>query len=110
MPEPLACRLDALEATGRKRHASLVRELAGAAIGIDEQPDGFAVRFPARPYLFLRIAEWVELERACCPFFDIRIDFDRGAREIRVSLTGPDGAKEVLRAELPGLMMASPAR
>jgi hypothetical protein len=110
VPEPLACRLDAFEATGRKRHALLVRELAGAAIGIDEQPDGFTVRFPARPYLFLRIAEWMELERACCPSFDIRIDFETGAREFRVTLTGPEGAKEVLRAELPGLAAASPAR
>ena len=36
----------------------------------EELPNGYALRFPAKPFLFLRIARWIELERACCPVPD----------------------------------------
>ena len=104
---PLACRLDAFDATQRERHAVLVRELAGAAAGVVELADGFAVRFPSRPYLFLRLAEWVELERACCPFLNIAVAFENGSAAIRLDLRGPDGVKDFLRSELPTIAAAA---
>ena len=103
--EPLACRLDALDAGARRRHAALVEEIAREVAESSEVPDGIEVRFPARPYLFLRISEWVELERACCPFLEIAVSFDSGAKQIRVRVTGPPGARELLAAELPRLAM-----
>jgi hypothetical protein len=96
----LACRIDALRPDQRARHRALVAELVSAAAAIEELPDGYAVRFPARPYLFLRLAEWIELERACCPFLSIRLAFEREDRAIRVSLEGPAGTKSLLEAEL----------
>lgn len=101
MPDSLlACRRDALDAKQRGRHAQLSGELAAAAIGIEELAEGYAVRFPARPFLFLRLAEWVELERVCCSFLEIGLEFERAAGSFRVSLTGPAGAKAILRSEL----------
>lgn len=99
-PLPVACRLDSFDAEGRSEHGRLARELLAAASGVEELADGYAVRFPARPFLFLRISRWIELERACCPFLTIRLDFERAATAYRVSLTGPEGAKDVLRTEL----------
>ena len=96
----LACRIDALGSVQRARHRTLLAELIAAAEAVEELPDGYAIRFPARPFLFLRLAEWVELERACCPFLSIRLEFDRD-RRIRIFLTGPAGTKEILEAELP---------
>jgi hypothetical protein len=97
----LACRIDALDARQRERHAALVAELATAATGVEELGDGYAVRFPSQPYLFLRVAEWVELERACCPFLAIGIAFENGVGSIRVDLRGPAGVKEFLRSQYP---------
>ena len=106
---PVACRLDAFDAAARAEHGRLARELLAAASAIEELADGYAVRFPAKPFLFLRIARWIELERACCPFLTIRLDFERPAPGYRVSLTGPEGAKEVVRAELLRLPAGAPA-
>lgn len=98
---PVACRLDAFDGAGRARHRQLAAELLAAVSDVEELPDGYAVRFPAKPFLFLRIAEWIELERACCPFLTIRLEIERPEQALRVRLTGPEGAKDVLRSELP---------
>jgi len=97
----LACRIDALEARQRERHAALATELSTAATGVEELDNGYAVRFPSQPYLFLRVAEWVELERACCPFLVIGIAFENGAGSIRVDLRGPTGVKDFLQSKFP---------
>lgn len=93
--------MDALGAANRARHAALVSELASAAPAVEELAEGFAFRFPSRPYLFLRVAEWIGLERECCPFLAIRLDVEHASRTLKVSVTGPAGTKEFLRAELP---------
>jgi hypothetical protein len=98
---PLACRLDALDSRQRARHGELLRELAGAVTNVEELPDGIAVRFPARPYVFLRLAEWMELERACCPFLEFGLIFENRAPTMRLDVRGPEGVKEFLRVELP---------
>jgi len=98
---PLACRMDVLGEPGRARHAALVAELASAGPAVEELAEGFAFRFPSRPYLFLRVAEWIGLERECCPFLAIRLEVEHANRSLRVSVTGPAGTKDFLRAELP---------
>ncbi len=97
---PVACRLDAFDERERARHRQLASELRAAMTDVEELADGYAVRFPGKPFLFLRIARWIELERACCPFLTIRLEIERSAPAYRVRLTGPEGAKDVLRAEL----------
>ena len=98
---PLACRMDALGPADRARHATLLAELVGAKPAVEEIAEGFAFRFPSRPYLFLRVAEWIGLERQCCPFLSIRLEVEHASRSLRVSVTGPAGTKEILRSELP---------
>lgn len=101
MPDsPLACRLDALDAKQRGRHAQLAGELTAAATGVEELPEGYAVRFPARPFLFLRLAEWMELERACCPFLQVGLAFENGSGSMRLDICGPHGVKDFLRSGL----------
>ena len=98
---PLACRLDALDPKQRERYADLLRELAAAVTDVEELPDGIAVRFPARPYVFLRLAEWMDLERACCPFLELGLIFENRVPTMRLDLRGPAGVKEFLRSALP---------
>ncbi|HSD72042.1 MAG TPA: hypothetical protein VLE54_04590 [Thermoanaerobaculia bacterium] len=101
MSEPLACRLDALDSAERERHAQLFRELAASVADVEELPDGLAIRFPSKPYVFLRLAEWMELERACCPFLEFGLIFENRVPTMRLELRGPEGVKDFLRAELP---------
>ncbi len=97
---PVACGLAAFDEVSRGEHRRLAGELLGAMTGSEELPNGYALRFPAKPFLFLRIARWIELERACCPFLTIRLEIERSTPAYRVELTGPDGTKDVLEKEL----------
>jgi hypothetical protein len=106
---PLACRIDALDPEQRKRHAGLLHELARAVSEVEELPDGLSFRFPSKPYLFLRLAEWMELERACCPFLEFGLKFENRRPTMRLDLRGPDGVKDFLRAELPFASIAAPS-
>jgi hypothetical protein len=99
--EPLACRRDALDFGERERHAQLFRELAAWVGDVEEIANGLAIRFPAKPYVFLRLAEWIELERACCPFLEFGLIFENRVPTMRLELRGPEGVKDFLRAELP---------
>ena len=96
--------MDVLGEPGRARHAALLAELASAGPAVEELAEGFAFRFPSRPYLFLRVAEWIGLERECCPFLAIRLDIEHANRSLRVSVTGPAGTKDLLRAERPPVL------
>ena len=97
---PVACGLVEFDEVSRGEHRRLAGELLGAMTGSEELPNGYALRFPAKPFLFLRIARWIELERACCPFLTIRLEIERSTPAYRVELTGPDGTKDVLEKEL----------
>ena len=101
MADPLACDRLALDASQRARHAVLLQELAAAVTGVEELPDGLAVRLPSKPYLFLRLAEWLDLERACCPFLEFGLLFENHTGALRLTVRGPEGVKDFLRAELP---------
>ena len=46
-------------------------------------------------------AEWIALERKCCPFLTFRIVVAGAQPGFTLALTGPPGVKEFLTAELP---------
>jgi hypothetical protein len=107
---PIACRPGALDDQERQRSQALRAELAAAAIRADELPDGY--RFTCRPdaAIFQKAAEWVGLERRCCPFLAFELSWAQGdGRAPQLSLTGPEGTKAFLAAELPALRVAAPA-
>lgn len=101
-PQPaIACSLDALDTASRKRQHELLAVVRSRVQSMEELPDGFAATLPADPALFLQVAEWVSLERRCCPFADFTIEWTRDD-VVRVRFTGGDGAKEVFAAEILG--------
>jgi hypothetical protein len=65
---------------------------------IRELPDGLAFRFLAEEYD--AVTEFVGRERLCCPFltFTLEISPERGS--LRLRLTGAEGVKDFIRAEL----------
>ncbi len=98
---PLVCRLDAFNREQRERYAALIAELKSFLQEIQELVDGYALRFPADPVLFLRLAEWVTLERACCPFLDFELKVERASGPAWLRLTGGEGVKEFLKNQVP---------
>ncbi|HET9529663.1 MAG TPA: hypothetical protein VFQ92_04880 [Blastocatellia bacterium] len=96
----IACRLGALDAARRERHQSLRKRLNDSVQEVRELPDGYALRLPAETEMILATAEWVTLERLCCPFFVFELEIGDEGAPMWLRLTGGEGVKEFLRAEL----------
>ena len=47
--------------------------------------------------MLVALAEYVSLERLCCPFFEFAIEVGRGGGEVWLRMTSPDGAKGALK-------------
>jgi hypothetical protein len=97
---PFACDRMALTPSERKRH---FEELGPALLvlksGVHELPDGYEFRFPSDRKTFAMVAEWVDQERLCCPFFDLSMRFEPEGGPIWLRVTGRPGTKEFMRVE-----------
>jgi hypothetical protein len=95
----LVCDLSVLEPGLRAAHIALgTYLLQQAAEERQELVDGYAFRFSAERYD--QIVAFVANERRCCPFlrFDLAVEPDGGSLTLR--MTGREGVKAVLQAEL----------
>ena len=98
-PIPLACVPGAIPATEREAHFLLVRNLFGSECQArDDTEGGFVFRFP--PSAYEPLARFVVNERKCCPFLRIELCSDPGEGPVWLRLTGPEGTREFLKAEL----------
>jgi hypothetical protein len=98
---PIACRTNALDKTQRKRQQELLDLVRRSAQATQELPDGYAFRLAADPALFQQAAEWVSLERRCCPFVQFTLDWKRDDA-VWIAFTGGPGVKDFLAAEILG--------
>lgn len=83
----------------RGAHHALIRRLMTEGVReIRELPDGFAFRFPAEEYG--AVTEFVGNERLCCPFLTFTLEVAPQLAALRLRITGDEGVKEFIRAEL----------
>src|SRR5262245_2474297 len=97
---PIACNLNALDREQRLRHQSLTAQLRSAAQETRELADGYSFRLPSDEATIQRIAEWITLERRCCPFIAFGLEVGREGGPLWLSLTGREGVKPFLKIEL----------
>ena len=97
---PIACNLNALDNEQRRRHQSLTAQLRAAAQETRELPDGYSFRLPSDGATIQRAAEWITLERRCCPFIAFGLEISRENGPLWLSLTGREGVKPFLKMEL----------
>ena len=97
---PLACDPASLDAAQRQRRQVLVARLRAVVQEIRELPAGYAFQFPAETSCILELADWMSLERLCCPFLDFELQLGAGQASLWLRVTGRDGVKEFLQAEL----------
>jgi hypothetical protein len=101
-PEPpFACRVNALDKSQRKRQQELIELVRRSAQETQELPDGFAFRLAGDPTLFRQAAEWVSLERRCCPFVHFTLEWKRDDT-VWIALTGAPGVKDFVAEEILG--------
>ena len=97
---PIACKLGALSPTERERHAALLQDLGAMTERTSETADGYLLGLHADTTGFLKVAEWITLERRCCPFLNFDLKWDAGEEFPTLQLGGRKGVKEFLAAEM----------
>ncbi len=99
MQSPFYCDMAALTTEQRLRHQALAQELLPAVQEVSELPEGYAARLLPDNGLLLSAAEFIALERLCCPFLTLGLEIERDGGPLWVLLKGPEGAKPFIRAE-----------
>lgn len=95
---PIACDMTALTITERNEHQRLLASLLAATTATMETADGFRLSLDPERLSVADAGSWIGLEARCCPFlrFELTVEGD----EVAVRLSGPDGVKPFLVAEL----------
>jgi hypothetical protein len=94
------CDKDALTPAERTRHFDVLGPaLVSKRQAVHELADGYEFQFPADKKTYQQLAEFIEAERLCCPFFDIslRVTPERGPLWVR--FTGRPGTKQFIQAD-----------
>lgn len=97
---PIACDLSSLNAGQGRRRRELQELLRKDVRQVRELEDGYAFRHSPKASVLLELAEFVVLERLCCPFFDFSVEIGRDSGPVWFRITGGDEAKRVLQAQL----------
>ena len=69
-------------------------------------PDGYAFRLPNESDVLLKAAEFIALERLCCPFFGFSLEVEPEGGALWLRLTGREGVKPFIHAEIGGHLSA----
>lgn len=87
----------ALNPEQRKRKEELNHTLGSLRKDTREIRDGYEFDFP--PSAFQSVAEWIMLERLCCPFFNFELRLEANDAPLAMHLSGSSGVKQFIRAE-----------
>lgn len=97
---PFACDMTAIAETQRAGHAANIDKLFHAITEIQEIGNGYKFRLPNHAEILNTAAEFISLERVCCPFFGFDLEIEREGGAIWLSLTGREGVKPFILAEI----------
>ncbi|MFN2493145.1 MAG: hypothetical protein ABR501_09720 [Pyrinomonadaceae bacterium] len=92
--------MSAIEPEERGAHSETTGKLFRAVRSIEELPNGYRFRLPNESEVLLSAAQFIALERRCCPFFDFGLQIEREGGAIWLSLTGSEGVKSFIMAEV----------
>jgi hypothetical protein len=97
---PFACNVAPFTPDQRARWQELGAEWRKQVSDIRELPDGFALRLPSAAEAILKAAEWMTLDRLCCPFMSFVLEIEAEGGPVWLRLTGREGTKEFMRAAM----------
>lgn len=100
LESPLACDLTAIPNAERDTHLTSAAYIFGAAEAVRELSNGYAFRLPSTTEMLLNTAQFIARERLCCAFFGFALEIEAEAGPFWLLLTGREGVKEVIKAEL----------
>ena len=101
---PIACDMSAIEPSLRAGHVATGGRLFRAAEEIRELSDGYAFRLPNESDTLRDAAEFICLERLCCPFLGFALEVTPEGGAVWLRLTGREGVKPFIREEVSELL------
>ena len=104
---PFACDMTAIAAEQRSAHLSKINKLFRAVEGLRELPNGYVFRLPNESEVLLTAAEFIALERLCCPFFGFGLEIEREGGAVWLTITGREGVKPFIMAEIGGHLLTN---
>jgi hypothetical protein len=96
---PIACDMTALDGAQRERQKLLMKRFHASIEEMQALADGYAFRLPANAETILAAAEFISMERLCCPFLTFELEVGPAGKPLWLRLTGSAGAKEFIEAE-----------
>ena len=96
---PFACNMGALNPEQKKRVLDLLNELKAKRQEVKELPDGYAFRYSMDSDTFRNAAEFITLERLCCPFFNFELEVEKDNGAMWFKLNGREGVKDFIKLE-----------
>ena len=97
MDRPVAC---TLTSAGLERRREVLDAMRATCRRVDDLDDGVRLTFDAGAGTLARLADVIDLERACCQFLHFALEVPPGGAPFTLTLTGPPCTAEFLRAEL----------
>jgi len=97
---PFACDMNAIAGDQRNAHLATIDQVFRSVETIREIPNGDAFQLPNRSEMLVTVAEFIALERLCCPFFGFGVEVVREGGPVLLSLTGCEGVKPFILAEI----------
>jgi len=89
---------------GSSSHIAKSRNLFSQIQESRELQDGYEFRFASLPSLLTSLAEFISLEKLCCPFLKFAIAVEAEGGPVWLRLTGREGVKAFIREEINGLL------
>jgi len=94
MDLPIICTLSPEQVAERRK--TILAEMRKAAISVFPIESGFGFAFKASTESLIQLAHLVDLERQCCQFLTFKIIVESAQEQIRLEVTGPPGAEQVI--------------
>jgi hypothetical protein len=101
---PIACDMSVLSADQRATHMATSRELFSHLEEIRELADGYEFRLADDSSAITRAAEFISLEKLCCPFLNFALEIKADGGPVWLRLRGREGVKAFIREEISGLL------
>jgi hypothetical protein len=96
-----ACNLSAISAGDRPRYLELIKRVRAGIKARNEVQKGYEFILDSTVINLAQIAEWISMERLCCPFLTLQVYVFGNDPDCKLTLTGPEGVKPLLHAEFP---------
>ena len=94
--QPIVCDLSAVPAADREKLMAAVPPLFRAVQEVHALPNGYAFGFPNEPGRFMALAQFVDNERLCCPFYNFVLEVEPSGGPFWLRMTGGEGVKQFL--------------